>query len=262
MIRAMTRAARRPSRRPGRYILVVLAVLAACATPAPPPDTAEARVQQARAAQAELLKQSEDYARAGDWIRAEQYLALALEQGADSAHVTRRLVDACVRGQRYRAAASHAERELSRHPEDVRLRLIRAVLLLGLDDAASAARELEQLLAIEPEHVLAHFVLGSLQREQLRDPVSADQHFRAYLALAPRGAHAERARRGLLLPVPLADVARAPQPPASLLDVSTPSNEALAPSNDSPATDTALLGALPSPSGSLDATSTPPENAP
>src|SRR5262245_29506349 len=88
----------------------LLALLVACAAPQTPVDTAETAAHRARVEQSELLRQSEDSASTGDWMRAEQYLVLALERGADSSLVTRRLVDACVRGQRYRAAADHVER--------------------------------------------------------------------------------------------------------------------------------------------------------
>jgi predicted Zn-dependent protease len=187
-----------------------LALLAACAAQQTQPDTSETPAHRARAAQAELLRQSEEFGRAGDGMRAEQYLALALERGADSSQVTRRLVDACVRDQRYRAAADYAHRHLLRHPADSEIRFVRAVLLLGLDEPTAAARELEQLLAFDAAHALAHYVLGSLQREQLSDPVSADTHFRAYLELAPRGTYAEHARSLALRPVSTASVELAP----------------------------------------------------
>jgi tetratricopeptide (TPR) repeat protein len=192
-----------------------LTLLGACAAPQTRVDTAEASAIRARAAQDEMLRQSQVFARAGDWMRAEQYVALALEQGADSARATRLLVDACVRGQRYRAAAEHAERHLRTHPADSELRLVRALLLLGLDEPTSAARELEQLLRLDPAHALAHFALGSLQLENVRDPISADKHFRAYLALAPQGEYAERARSLLLRQVPSAGAALPPPEPAS-----------------------------------------------
>jgi Tfp pilus assembly protein PilF len=185
----------------------VLALLGACAAPQTQPETAAPSAQRARAAQAELLmRQSEGFARAGDGMRAEQYLELALESGADSSLVTRRLVDACVRGQRYRAAAQYVERHLLRHPADGELRFVRAVLLLGLEDPTHAARELEQVLAFDPTHALAHYALGSLQREHLRDLVSADTHFRAYVELDPQGVYAEHARSLTLRRVQPAEV--------------------------------------------------------
>ena len=164
------------------------------------------------------MTQSEGFARAGDGMRAEQYLELALERGADSSLVTRRLVDSCVRGQRYRAAAQYVERHLLRHPADSELRFVRAVLLLGLDEPTHAARELEQLLALDPAHALAHYALGSLQREHLRDLVSADTHFRAYVELAPRGAYAEHARSLALHRVPPAEA----PPPSTDVEGSMP----------------------------------------
>jgi tetratricopeptide (TPR) repeat protein len=226
----------------------LMALLGACAAPQTQVDTAETPAHRARAAQAELLGQSQVFARAGDWMRAEQYVALALEQGADSARVTRLLVDACVRGQRYRAAAEHAERHLRSHPGDSQLRLVYALLLLGLDQPTSAARELEQLLTLEPANAVAHFVLGSLQREHVRDPVSADNHFRAYLALAPQGAYAERARSLTLIQMSPAGAALPPQA------------SALPPESAAPVVDTALPRAAPPPSASSVPMSIAPES--
>lgn len=220
-------------RRCAALAALAVSVASACASP-PAPDSAAAPAERARAEQAELLRQSEAFARAGDGMRAEQYLALALDRGADSALVTRRLVDACVREQRYRAAAQYVERHLLRHPGDAELRFIRAVLLLGLDEPLAAARELEQLLAADARHAPAHFALGSLLREHLGDPLSADAHFRAYLELAPAGPYAERARRLTLRRVPTPAAELAPPAPAAAAPAAPPEPAALPLESEAP----------------------------
>jgi tetratricopeptide (TPR) repeat protein len=141
------------------------------------------------------------YARA-DYTRAEQYLGLAQQSGWDEAEITPLLIDACVKDQRYRAALQHSQEYLRRHPRAYRLRFVQATLLAALGEVAQAREDLEKVLAARPEHADAHYTLAVLLRDDLGNHLEADAHFRNYLRLSPRGAHAEEAGESLLEAIP------------------------------------------------------------
>ena len=148
--------------------------------PAPAPD-ATYLVNEGRAAAAR-----------GDTVRAEQYIALAIERGYDERRALPPLLSACIRGSRLRAALNHAERYLRDHPHDTALRYLVATIQVGLGDEESGRRELEALLEDEPDHGEALFLLGVLDLD--RDPARARERLRTYLRLQPTGRHAADAR--------------------------------------------------------------------
>jgi len=149
-----------------------------------------------------LVEIGKAFAKMGDLTRAEQYFAAALDAGADGRVVVPMLVTVCIRDGRYRAALEYGEAHLTKHPSDARTRFVVATVYAGLGEAEPARKHLEKVLGERPTEAEAHFALAVLMRESLRDPVGADQHFREYLRLSPKGAHAEEAEASLLKSVP------------------------------------------------------------
>ena len=174
--------------------------LGACAHNAKQPQTegGDAQAQQV----ATWLQHAHQLADAADYTRAEQYLNLAAKHGGDPAQVMPFLIDVCVRDQRYRAALQYAEEHLRRHPRAYRLRYIEATLLRALGDIGKSRQELQRVLDASPDYADAHYSMAVLLRDQLGSYTEADQHFREYLRLAPRGQHAEEAGESLLEAMP------------------------------------------------------------
>jgi hypothetical protein len=86
----------------------------------PPPATDPMRAVQAR----QMMEEGLSLARAGDLVRAEQYLAESLDRGADPRAVLPTLLRVCVSASRYRAAVTYAARYLERNPGDWPLRFL------------------------------------------------------------------------------------------------------------------------------------------
>jgi tetratricopeptide (TPR) repeat protein len=149
-----------------------------------------------------LTARGKAFASVGDLTRAEQYFSAALDQGADYAAVLPLLLRVCIEARRYRVAIDYAEPLLKRHPDDYALRFVVASLYSTIGEEERAREELEWLVTEKPEEANVHFALAVLFRDQARDPVKADTHFREYLRLAPGGAHADEARASLLKAVP------------------------------------------------------------
>jgi predicted Zn-dependent protease len=133
----------------------------------------------------------------GDYVRAEQYLAAALDRGYPEARVVPSLVGACVRGSRLSAALGYAEPYLERNPGDWPLRLLVATIRMGLGDVETAHRELLRVTADHPEQPGGYYMLAVLERDALADPAAAREHFHRYLELDPDGEHASEARGAL-----------------------------------------------------------------
>lgn len=170
-------------------------LLAACSATTPaPPQEASARGRDTRDAAA-LFATGQDAAERGDAIRAEQYLALALDHGYDRDVVTPLLLKVCIAGSHLRAALNHAEPYLRQHPEDERLRFLVATIHLGLEQRDEARSNLEQLLRENSEYADAHFLLGIIDFDT--DGDSVREHFLTYLTLAPHGSRAPEARSRL-----------------------------------------------------------------
>lgn len=145
---------------------------------------------------------AEAASRMGDNLRAQQYLTAALRAGADERTVVPRLLALYVEDGQYRLAIDAAEHFMRRHPEarDVRLLLSTLYTAVGENDRAIAGYE--RILDATPGDAYAHFALASLLHDQGGASLRADEHFRAYLALAPEGEHAAEARGLLLRGVP------------------------------------------------------------
>ncbi len=151
--------------------------------------------------QDKLFDRGRAFAAVGDSTRAEEYLAAALQRGADPAKVIPVLLDVCIRDGRYRSAIFYAENHLRTHPADVPTRFVLGTLYAAIGEGPRAKEHLERVVEAKPNEARAHYALAVLMRDQ-QDPVGADRHFREYLRLAPDGSHAEEARASLLTRMP------------------------------------------------------------
>ena len=216
----------RPTRRTPALIVVFGALqLAACGPPlggsasgAPVPDPlqdAESR---------ELFERGVALAQQGDLLRAEQYLASAIDRGYDEAEALPVLLRVCVASSRIASAIRYAEPYLAHHPDDWGLRYLVASLYLGVGDLDAARGHLDRILEARPGAAAPHYLMGVTLRRMAVDGESR-RHLRRYLALAPEGEFADEVRGMLAEPeLPVYEVA----PPAA----SPPSNEA--PADGSP----------------------------
>ena len=135
-----------------------------------------------------------------DLLRAEQYLTAARQRGYDEARTTYWLVRVCISAGRYHSALRHAAQRLDRNPYEWRLRLVVASLHEALGDRERAQSELENVVRSRPGEPLPRYRLAILYRE---DPVlseRASEHLSRYLALDPRGVHAQEVRAMLSSP--------------------------------------------------------------
>jgi tetratricopeptide (TPR) repeat protein len=176
-----------------------------------------------------LLERGKAFAAIGDHTRAEEYLAAAIEEGADPRVVLPLLMDVCVRTGRYRSAIQHGENHLRKHPNDLRTRIVVGALYAAINEGKHAREQLEHVVATaaDPERTAgeagaegdprqtaggprpperlkaqAHYLLGVVARDTDKDIVEADRHFREYLRLEPNGSYAEEAKSSLLKRVP------------------------------------------------------------
>lgn len=167
--------------------LVVL-VLCACAGTQP---AVPAAAQTARPLPpAALFERGLALARAGDAVRAEQYLLLAQRAGYPAERVIVPLVQVCIAVSRLRTALAHAQPFLRLHPDAWQLRYLTAAIHLALEQPADAVVELQRVLAAQPDAAQAHYLLGVTLRDGFRDLESARRSFETYLRLSPHGTHA------------------------------------------------------------------------
>jgi tetratricopeptide (TPR) repeat protein len=156
-----------------------------------------------RASHAEaLIAQADSFGARGDYLRAEQYLNAALAQGADETRLLPLVVRICIADQRYRDAAQYLENHLRRHPTDRAAGFLLASVHFSLGHVELARKELAALVAADPSRADAHYALAVLLRDEAGDLADANRHFREYLRLNPKGAHAEEARGSLLVALP------------------------------------------------------------
>ena len=193
--------------------LVILAALATPACASKPSERVARDVATVRTERTpdKLVARGVAFASVGDLTRAEQYLAAALDAGADPNVVLPKLLRVCVTSGNHRAAINYATPLLQRHPEDANLRFVVAELRAVTGDGAGARADLEQVVARAPDEPAPHFAFARLLKDQLGDTVGADREFRAYLRVAPAGEHADESRASLLLAVrtvPTSKVAR------------------------------------------------------
>ncbi|MEO8800580.1 MAG: tetratricopeptide repeat protein [Polyangiaceae bacterium] len=148
-----------------------------------------------------LLDIGKGFASVGDFTRAEEYFAAAIDQGGDEKVILPLLLRVCVLDGRYRSAIEYAENHLRHSPRDASTRFVIGTLYSAVGDVEHAKAAYTKVLNVEPDNADAHFALAVLLRDNEHDPVAADPHFREYLRLKPSGSHVEEAEASLVKPV-------------------------------------------------------------
>lgn len=181
-------------------LLFALALSAGCASStakdASVPE--EVRVLEEEHSPERLLARGRALARLGDHVRAEQYLSAALDRGAKPAEALPPLLRVCIEARKFRVALDYAEPYLRQDPGDLGLRFVVASLYSTIGEPDAAKRHLEEIVRRQPDNAEVRFALGVLLRDDAGDLRAADEHFRVYLRLEPRGVHAPEARESLL----------------------------------------------------------------
>lgn len=182
--------------------LISATLAAGCATTPAAQVKADMAVMKEEGRAAKLLDRGKAFAAVGDTTRAEQYYAAAITSGADEHVVVPLLLTVCVQDGRYRVAIQYAETYLKSHPTDLRVRFVLGTLYSAVNEPIAAREALSTVVDARPEDADAHFALGVLLRDSDHDYAGADQQFREYIRLKPRGTHAEEAQASLLKSVP------------------------------------------------------------
>jgi len=163
-----------------------------------------------------LFEKGKTFHQIGDLTRAEQYYAAAMQQGYPPEKVLMPLLQVCTEANRFQVAIEYAEPILSKNPRNHRLRMIVASLYRAVGHNARARSYYEIALDDEPNDATGHYLLAVLLRDEFRDLVNADKHFREYLRIEPTGSHAKEATGSLLKEVPAAvektSVEKKPEP--------------------------------------------------
>lgn len=145
-----------------------------------------------------LLERGKAFAEVGDNVRAEQYFAAAIAAGGDQKEILPPLLRACVASGNVRLASEYAETALAKSPNDAHLRFLTGALQATVGNRVSARTHLVRAASDLPKDAEVQFAVAAFFRDTMIDLVEADQYFRAYLKLAPRGEHAEEARASIM----------------------------------------------------------------
>ena len=172
---------------------IAMAVQACAHAPAAGADSRPGRSAAVPSAGA-LLTRGVSLLQAGDALRAEQYLTLAVRAGAPESRAIVPLVQACAASSRLQSALEHALPYLRRHPDAWPLRYVVAAIQLALGRNELAQGELERVRAAAPEFAPAHYLAAVIARDRLGDAGAAVVGFAEYVRHAPRGEHAAEAR--------------------------------------------------------------------
>jgi predicted Zn-dependent protease len=182
--------------KPRTTFVIASLLLGGCAA-SPAARQATTPATQRPASSAELYERGLALAARGDTVRAEQYLALALEAGHPAAQTRLAMIEVCVAGSRLRGALEHARRYLTERPADWRVRLVVAALLRALGRDQAALRQLDQLAQQDDAGPEVHYHRAVLLRDRFEDLAGARAGFHAYVATAPHGEHVPEARAWL-----------------------------------------------------------------
>lgn len=162
-----------------------------CAAPASTMQSSLETMQR-ESAPDKLAARGDAAAAMGDMTRAEQYFVAALRSRGDQPRLVRRLIAVCVADGRYPVALEYADDYLHQHPADLDVRYVASTLRVATEDDERARADLEQVVEARPRFADAHWVLALIHRRR-GQVTAAERELRAYLALAPSGAHAELA---------------------------------------------------------------------
>ena len=146
----------------------------------------------------QLVEIASLFAERGDRVRAAQYYAAAQKDGVPAQQVLPKLLSLYVADGQYRLAIDETEAYLRKRPNDVRIRRCLAALYMAIDAVPEAVHTYESLVRDHPRDAEAHFALASLLSDAGGQRGRANTHYQTYLALAPRGPHAEEAQSRLL----------------------------------------------------------------
>ena len=138
--------------------LLSLCLLAACAQRGPV-KTAEALPP----AHVDLAARGRELAKAGDYVRAEQYLAGALEAGGEVDAILPALLRVCVASERYEAALAYTERYEPEASDSPELELVLAALQLGLGQVENERRSLELGLVLDGLCLIARIATNLIE---------------------------------------------------------------------------------------------------
>lgn len=193
---------RRAAQNLGLFATALSLGLLACAHSAADKVKADLETLREEHSKEKLVNRGKGFAAVGDLTRAEEYLAAALDEGADPKDILPLLLDICIRGGKYRSAIQHAENHLRKHPSDHATWLVVGTLHAALGEDREAKDALQRVVEARPDDAQAHYVLAILARDNENDVISADRHFREYLRIEPNGPHADEARASLLKRMP------------------------------------------------------------
>ncbi len=204
LLRVRLRAPLRLGIKRGPFISVLWSVACVACGPRASADKAQAdmAIFKREATTENLVDRGRAFAAVGDNTRAEDYLAAALDQGAEARDVLPLLLQVCVQTGRYRSAIQHGENQLRKHPGDLRTRFVVGTLYGAIGDTVNAKTHLDSVVVARPDDAHAHYARAVVARDGDSDSVTADRHFREYLRLEPDGVHAEEARAALLKRMP------------------------------------------------------------
>ncbi|MCB9709120.1 MAG: tetratricopeptide repeat protein [Myxococcales bacterium] len=175
-------------------LLGCLLVLGACASAPPRGRPSEGHDPLSRIDARTLFQTGKKLADQGDYIRAEQYFAAAMDKGYPAKQAIAALMEVCVSSSRIPSALQYGEPYLERHPRAWSLRLLVGSLYYALDRFDDAAKALERVLVDAPqEPATAHYLLALTYLNVQGATLQIKEHARRYLDLEPNGAHAEEA---------------------------------------------------------------------
>ncbi len=180
-------------RTPHIALLSLLLLLVACSAQHPHRTTPPPSDPIASAPASLLRGQGLAYARRGDLVRAQQYLAAAQLKGFDPRIVVPELVKVCVAGSRLRAALLYAEPYLRRHPEDAGMSYVVGTIHIALGNIQRASEHLTGALRGNEIMVDAAFSLAVLAAKEGKIEEERS-HLQHYLELRPNGRFSVRAK--------------------------------------------------------------------
>lgn len=171
-----------------RLLTVLIASTLALGCGHAPPKTQQEPANQEETS-AQLFKRGQTAIQAGDFVRAEQYLTLALADPSFQRPALKLLIHACIQSGHLWVIVNQTEAYLRSHPDDDTLRYLLATTEETMGHRAEAMKHLRLILSHDPSYVDAHYLIGILKLSEAPD--ESLHHFETCLTLAPQGPHAQ-----------------------------------------------------------------------